>query len=69
MGAWYGVLAFCRHTGILDTLPEIPISGRTPTQTSGTGAGHAQRAEKFSAVQMIDVRIPTSDGRELALTR
>lgn len=25
--------------------------------------------EKFSAVQMIDVRIPTSDGRELALTR
>jgi hypothetical protein len=24
---------------------------------------------KFSAVQMIDVRIPTSDGRELALTR
>jgi transposase len=25
--------------------------------------------EKFCAVQMIDVRIPTSDGRELALTR
>lgn len=25
--------------------------------------------EKFSAVQMIDVRIRTSDGRELALTR
>lgn len=25
--------------------------------------------EKFSAVQMIDVRIPTSDRRELALTR
>ena len=25
--------------------------------------------EKFSAVQMIDVRIPISDGRELALTR
>ena len=25
--------------------------------------------EKFSAVQMIDVRIPTSDGREFALTR
>ena len=25
--------------------------------------------EKFSAVLMIDVRIPTSDGRELALTR
>ena len=24
---------------------------------------------KFSAVQMIDVRIPTNDGRELALTR
>jgi hypothetical protein len=25
--------------------------------------------EKFSAVQMIDVLIPTTDGRELALTR
>jgi hypothetical protein len=25
--------------------------------------------EKFSAVQMIDVHIPTTDGRELALTR
>jgi hypothetical protein len=24
---------------------------------------------KFSAVQMIDVHIPTTDGRELALTR
>jgi len=27
------------------------------------------RRGKFSAVQMIDVRIPTNDGRELALTR
>jgi hypothetical protein len=25
--------------------------------------------EKFSAVQMIDVHVPTSDGRELTLTR
>jgi hypothetical protein len=25
--------------------------------------------EKFAAVQMIDVRIPTADGRELLLTR
>ena len=25
--------------------------------------------EKFSAVQMIDVHVPTTDGRELVLTR
>jgi hypothetical protein len=25
--------------------------------------------EKFAAVQMVDVRIPTTDGRELQLTR
>ena len=25
--------------------------------------------EKFAAVQMIDVRIPTTDGREVVLTR
>ena len=25
--------------------------------------------EKFAAVQMIDVRVPTTDGRELRLTR
>lgn len=25
--------------------------------------------EKFAAVQMVDVRIPTTDGRELLLTR
>jgi hypothetical protein len=25
--------------------------------------------EKFSAVQMIDVHVPTTDGRELTLTR
>jgi hypothetical protein len=25
--------------------------------------------EKFAAVQMLDVRIPTSDGREVLLTR
>jgi hypothetical protein len=33
------------------------------------GLGTRSALEKFSAVQMIDVRIPTSDGRELALTR
>ena len=34
-------------------------------------AGLTPRAvlEKFAAVQMIDVHIPTSDGRELVLTR
>jgi hypothetical protein len=25
--------------------------------------------EKFSAIQMIDVHVPTTDGRELVLTR
>lgn len=25
--------------------------------------------EKFAAIQMIDLRVPTTDGRELSLTR
>jgi hypothetical protein len=34
-----------------------------------TGLSTRSVLEKFSAVQMIDVRIPTTDGRELLLTR
>ena len=33
------------------------------------GSDRTQRLEKFAAVQMIDVHLPTTDGRELLLTR
>jgi hypothetical protein len=34
-----------------------------------TGLSTRSVLEKFSAVQMIDVRIPTTDARELLLSR
>ena len=55
------------------------LPGLLPARHSGaaaacTGAGAlpAQRrsvSEKFAAMQMIDVHVPTTDGRELRLTR
>src|SRR5204863_6917051 len=33
------------------------------------GSRHAACWEKFAAVQMIDVHLPTTDGRELLLSR
>jgi hypothetical protein len=40
-------------------------------QLKGLAPGLTARSalEKFAAVQMVDVRIPTTDGRELLLTR
>ena len=53
-----------------------PSSGLLPARhpcaafaCSGAGADAAQRIERLAAVQMIDVHLPTTDGRELVLTR
>jgi len=51
-------LAYCLHVTLGHRLRHL-APGLTPRSV----------LEKFSAVQMIDVRIPTSCGRELALTR
>jgi hypothetical protein len=46
------------------------LPARDPSATDSKGLTTRSVLGKFSsAVQMIDVRIPTSDGRELALTR
>jgi hypothetical protein len=37
--------------------------------TAGAGADARSVLEKFAAVQMIDMNLPTTDGRELLLTR
>jgi len=51
-------LAYCLHTTLAQQLrPHAP--GLTPRSV----------LDKFAAVQMIDVRIPTTDGREIVLTR
>ena len=42
---------------------------RTATESSRTRAHRRRALEKFAAVQMVDVQIPTTDGRELLLTR
>src|SRR5579884_956109 len=51
-------LAYCLHVTLGHRLKHL-----------APGLSTRSALEKFSAVQMIDVRIPTSDGRELALTR
>ncbi len=51
-------LAYCLHVTLGQRLHHLAL-GLTPRSV----------LEKFSAVQMIDVHIPTTDGRELALTR
>jgi hypothetical protein len=51
-------LAYCLHVTLGHRLKHL-----------APGLTTRRALEKFSAVQMIDVRIPTSDGRELALTR
>ena len=50
--------AYCLHVTIA-----FRLKGLAPGLTPGS------LFEKFSAVQMIDVHIPTADGRELQLTR
>ena len=52
-------LAYCLH---------VTLGGR---RLKGLAPGLTPRSvlEKFAAVQMIDVHIPTADGRELQLTR
>jgi transposase len=51
-------LAYCLHVTLKRRLHAL-APGLTPRSV----------LEKFSAVQMIDVHIPTTDGRELMLTR
>jgi hypothetical protein len=51
-------LAYCLHVTL----------GHRPKYLA-PGLSTRSVLEKFSAVQMIDVRIPTSDGREFDLTR
>ena len=51
-------LAYCMH---------VTLGLRLKTLAPGLTARSA--LEKFAAVQMVDVHIPTTDGRELSLTR
>jgi hypothetical protein len=51
-------LAYCLHVTLGHRLKNL-APGLTPRSV----------LEKFSAVQMIDVHVPTTDGRELTLTR
>jgi len=51
-------LAYCLHITLKRRLAAL-VPGLTPRSV----------LEKFSAVQMIDVVVPTTDGRELQLTR
>jgi hypothetical protein len=51
-------LAYCLHVTLGRRLREL-APGLTPRSV----------LEKFAAVQMIDVHVPTTDGRELFLTR
>jgi transposase len=51
-------LAYCLH---------VTLGRRLHTLAPGLTARSV--LEKFAAIQMIDVHIPTSDGRELVLTR
>ena len=51
-------LAYCLHVTI-----GLRLKGLAP------GLTPRSLFEKFAAVQMIDVHIPTTDGRELQLTR
>jgi hypothetical protein len=51
-------LAYCLHVTLGRRLPCL-APGLTPRSV----------LEKFAAMQMIDVHLPTADGRELLLTR
>jgi transposase len=51
-------LAYCLHVTLGHRLKHL-----------APGLSTRSVLEKFSAVQMIDVHIPTNDGRELTLTR
>src|SRR5207253_7383775 len=51
-------LAYCLHVTLARRLPAL-APGLTPRSVLA----------KFAAVQMIDVHLPTTDGRELVLTR
>ena len=52
-------LAYCSYI----TLQRQPCNALAP------GLSARSAIEKFAAVQMIDVHVPTTDGRELVLTR
>jgi transposase len=55
-------LAYCLHVTLARRLHAL-APGLTPRSVL------EKFAEKFAAVQMIDVHLPTTDGRELVLTR
>jgi len=46
-----------------------PRHARPAAACAGSRPDAAQRRRKFAAVQMIDLHVPTTDGRELLLTR
>ena len=58
MPIFIAFLAYCLHVTLGRRLKGL-APGLTPRSVF----------EKFAAVQMIDVHIPTADGRELQLTR
>jgi hypothetical protein len=47
----------------------VGVSRRPRAERAGLELTPRAVLEKFAAVQMIDVHLPTTDGRELALTR
>jgi hypothetical protein len=54
-----------------DLSPKCQLQVTLARRLRDLAPGLTSRAvlEKFAAVQMLDVRIPTSDGREVLLTR
>ena len=48
--------------------PTLTVMGRR-LKALAPGLTPRSALEKFAAVQMVDVHIPTTDGRELSLTR
>ena len=51
-------LAYCLHITLIERLRSL-----------APGLTARSALEKFAAMQMIDVHLPTTDGRELILTR
>ena len=54
---------------LLPSLIEVRFSLSLTSQFLRIGITARSALEKFAAVQMIDVHLPTTDGRELVLTR
>lgn len=63
-----GVCRFADTCGEGKASPRFPAEFREPLIVN-LRAGPRSPLEKFAAVQMVDVHIPTSDGRTLILSR